>query len=229
MTPCWRSALGALCLGFSVASSAAAEDGAAPAARASSAVFEVRLLGGGAVLEMSDTDESLYLSVDVADYRSLGGGLGLRLGMDVGGYLQFGWTGSVMKYARAGGYTVHNQAAFDAELFQFDDTPDVWAPLGGYLELYPAPEVGAFLGLGFGLGYVPPVERPRPGTGDAPMYLAGYFLEAGYETSRSERFSLGVFLRYAGWSGGESPLYTDYPEGIRIAELSLGIRLARRH
>lgn len=191
-------------------------------------MVEVRLLGGGAALDLRHTDQSVYRSVPVVDYQALGGGFGMRVGMDIGRYVQFGWTGSVMKYARVGGFDVHDQEVFSDELFQFDDSPDLWAPVGGYLELYPAPEVGAFLAVGGGLGYVPPVERPRPYTFDAAMWMAGYFLEAGYESSRTERYALGVFLRYARWRGAESPLYTDFPEGISVAELSLGVRLARR-
>lgn len=221
-------ALGVLACGLSLASSAAAGEGAEPTAGTSPAVLEVRLLGGGAALELLHTDQSVYRSVPVVDYGALGGGLGLRLGMDLGSHAQLGWMGSISRYGRTTGFDVHDREAFTDELFQFDDSPDLWTPLGAYLELYPVPELGAFLGVGAGLGFVPPVARPRPGTFDATMYVAGFSLEAGYETSRSERHALGVFLRYAGWSGTESPLFTDFPEGIRIAELSIGIRLALR-
>jgi hypothetical protein len=58
--------------------------------------------------------------------------------------------------------------------------------------------------------------------------MAGYSIEAGYEIARTHSHGPGVFVRYAGWSGTQSPLYTDFPDGVNSRELTLGVRWTLR-
>ena len=58
--------------------------------------------------------------------------------------------------------------------------------------------------------------------------MAGYALEVGYEMDRTRTHGPGVFLRYAGWSGAQSPLFTDFPDGVDSREITLGLRWTLR-
>lgn len=225
-----RLQLGAIALCLSLAGSAAAE---APRAGSgpdsSSLVLELRTFGGGAGLELRDTDQSVLnpRARAVVDFDAVAWGVAARGGWEGGSHVQLGGTVSVVSYWRAGELRVRDAVALGDELFQFDDSPNLWAT-GAFVELYPVKDLGAFVGLTLSLGYLPPVWAPRPGTIDAPMYLVGYALEAGYESSRSKPHALGVFLRYSAWTGGESPLFTDFPESLSLGELTLGARWAFR-
>ncbi|MEO8184137.1 MAG: hypothetical protein ABI895_35405 [Deltaproteobacteria bacterium] len=225
----WHGPLGVLPLCLSLSGSAAADDGlAASAADRSSFVLELRTFGGGAALKLRATDESGSQTKPVVDFDAISWGAAARVGWDLGAHVQLGATASVAKYWRIGTLEVHDAQTFDDYYFQFDDSPSLWAPIGAFVEIHSSADLGIFIGLALSLGYVPPVARPRAGSSDAEMYMAGYALEAGYDASRSGPHSFGVFLRYSAWAGGESPLHTDFPESLRLAELTLGARWAFR-
>ena len=224
-----RAALAGVPLCLTLAGSAAAQDGpAASAADGSSFVLELRTFGGAAALKLRSADESTLRTEAVVDFDAIAWGAGARAGWDLSADVQLGVTASIVKYWRAGKLEVRDPEAFGDYYFQFDDTPSLWAPVGAFLELHPVRDVGAFVGLALSLGYVPAVAHPRPNSNDAEMYMAGYALEAGYESSRSSPHTFGVFLRYCAWTGGESPLYTDFPEGLSLGELTIGTRWAFR-
>jgi hypothetical protein len=192
----------------------------------SSFVLDLRTFAGIATHRLSATDEATSRSKEVVDFDALAWGAAARVGFDASAHVRLGATASVEQYWRTGELAVRDAEALGDRFFQFDDTPRLWSPLGLFAELHPWADLGAFVGLSLALGYVPAVEHPRPGTIDADQYLAGYALEAGYGSLRSSSFPFGVFLRYSAWSGSESPLHTDYPEGQSLGEWTLGGRWA---
>jgi hypothetical protein len=230
VVPRCHPALGAIPVCLSLAGNAAAETPRATnGADSSSFVLELRTFAGAAGLELRDTDETLRVagSRAVVDYDAIAWGVGARAGWDTSPYVRLGATVSVTGYWRTGKLQVRDAEALADELFQFDDSPSLWAP-GAFLEISPVRDLGVFLGLTLSLGYVPSVSEPRPNTIDAPMYLGGYALEAGYQSNRSSPHALGVFLRYSAWTGKESPFFTDFPESMSLGELTLGARWAFR-
>jgi len=217
---CWLVLAGLL-----LCTSAAADDGNSPNAdEGSSFVFELRTFGGVARHRLSNTDESTYRAREVVDFDAVAAGVAARAGFDLSAHVRMGAALSVEQYWRTGKFAVHDAEAFGDEYFQFDDTPRLWSPIALFAEVHPWSDLGAFVGLNLGLGYLPPVAQPRPRTIDAGQYLAGYALELGYGSTRSSRHGWGVFLRYSAWAGGESPLHTDTPEGLTLGEWTLGGR-----
>ena len=214
---------------LSVTGPAAAQDGPLPnAGDGSTFVLELRTFAGGAALSLSDTDESTSRSKPVVDFDAMAWGAGARAGWNIDAHFQLGASASVVNYWRSGKLDMRNAQTTGDYFFQFDDTPTLWAPIGAFVEIHLWRDVGAFVGLAVSLGYVPPVGKPRPNSIDPEMYLAGYALEAGYDSSRSAPYAVGVFLRYSAWTGGESPLSTDFPEGLTLGELTIGARWAIR-
>jgi hypothetical protein len=216
----WPAALlccsAALCLPRIATAGNDAEASAAPARRFS---LELRAVTGGAALEHIAFEGPTIVELGAATL-----GVAARAGWFPDSHVQLGMAASVAKYWRAGKIHVRDAEAFNDPYWQFDDSPVLWAPFGAFIELYPTRERGFFFGVGAGLGYIPEVAHPRPNSIDIPMYTAGYSLEAGYDWSLSQRQGLGVLLRYAAWSGEESPLSTDYPEQLSLSELTLGVR-----
>ena len=213
--------------GLLLCRSAAADDGSARNAdEGSSFVFELRTFGGVARHRLSNTDQSTYRAREVVDFDAVAAGVAARAGFNLSAHVRMGAALSVEQYWRTGKFDVRNPEAFGDEYFQFDDTPRLWSPIALFAEVHPWSDLGAFVGVNLGLGYLPAVAQPRPGTIDAGQYLAGYALELGYGSTRSSRHAWGVFLRYSAWAGGESPLHSDTPEGLTLGEWTLGGRWA---
>lgn len=213
--------------GLFLCGSAAADEGQARHAhQASRFVLDLRTFAGVATHRLSVTDDTTYRSKEVVDFDAIAWGVAARVGFDASAHVRLGATASVEQYWRTGKFVVHDAEAFGDEFFQFDGTPRLWSPIGLFAEVHPWADLGAFVGLTLALGYIPPVTHPRPGTIDAGQYLAGYALEAGYGSRRSSPHAFGVFLRYSAWTGGESPLHTDLPEGQSLGEWTLGGRWA---
>ena len=197
----------------------AADDSEASAAPTRTFSLELRAFTGGAALEHISWEGPTIVELGAATL-----GVGARAGWFAGSHVQLGIAASVAKYWRAGKIDVRDAQAFNDEYWNFDDSPVLWAPFGAFIEFYPTQQRGFFFGVGAALGYLPAVANPRPNSIDIPFYTAGYSFEAGYEWSLSHGQGIGVLLRYTGWSGTESPLSTDFPETLSLADLTLGAR-----
>ena len=228
VTRIWRELCGCstALAGLFLCGSAAADETPAPPPSGSIFVLDLRTSAGIATHRLSVSDPSTYRAKSVVDFDAIAWGIAARAGGNVSRHLQLGATAALEQYWRSGKLEVHDAEAFEDEFFQFDDTPRLWSPIGAFAEVHPWADLGAFVALTLALGYVPAVAHPRPGTFDADQYLAGYGLEVGYGSRRSGPHAFGVFLRYSAWTGGESPLHTDLPEGWALGEWSLGGRWA---
>ena len=211
----WAAALVVCVVGAASASSAQALEVAPASREAPTFSLELRALGGGAAVGLAADDEP------VVDFDATAFGLGARLGWFADPHLQIGATASIVRYSRAGEIEVRNAEIYADEFWLRETSYTLWSPIGAFIEMYPFR--GFSVGVSGSLGYVP-APTPPPGTITSTLYMAGYALELGYDTSRLERHGAGVFLRYAAWTGGESPLHTDFPDSIASSELTLGAR-----
>jgi hypothetical protein len=198
--------------GTSPSETTAAPEAAAPAARSSGSSLELRALGGVSGVAWTQSGGA------GVDQQAAVMGLGARWGLSFpGARLQFGWIASVEHYSPVEQVGVRFAEPDD---WLRGNSYTVWSPAGLFFEVYPFK--GAFLGLSGSLGYVPSVETATRLAGE--MYLAGYALEVGYDTNRGAPHVFGAFLRYAAWSGRESPLFTDFPDELSSGEVTLGAR-----
>jgi hypothetical protein len=205
----WRSALGCgLALIAVAGESSALESSAAPEAHAPSFSWQVHALGGPASVAWTRSGGA------VLDQSAAMLGLGVRGGGFLGSHVQVGASLSVSQYRRVGQLDAQETAIFGSEYWLLETPYTVWSPIGGFVELYPLPDTGLFVGLSGSLG----VSQ----MGAESMLLAGYGIEAGYESTRSHPHGIGVFLRYGGWTGME--FSTDDPNGLVSGELTLGVR-----
>jgi hypothetical protein len=157
----------------------------------------------------------------VLDYRAAVYGAGVRWSAVVRSSFEFGPMMSVLRYSRVGQVRVHD-ARTVAEEWYFETSHTIWAPLGAFLEWYPVSDAGFFFGVSGSVGYIPPSSHPAYDRLDSTIFMAGYSLDVGYAPSRWEEVGLGVFLRYSGWTGAESPLHSDFPQGTTSRALLLG-------
>ena len=127
-----------------------------------------------------------------------------------------------MRYSRVGSLDVRDVATYTDKFWLSETSYTVWSPLGGFIELYTNADKGLFFGVSGSIGHIP-APPPPPGTITTSRYMAGYAIEAGYETSRLGH-GLGAFLRFSGWTGTQSFLFTDFPEGLDSRELTLSLR-----
>lgn len=219
----WRITLG---VGLSVIAgtgSAAAGDGPAPrAADWVSHFWELRALGGGAAVEWSNS------GAPVVDEHAAAFGLGLRAGLPLGSHVHFGGAASMARYSNVGQLNVRDAEMYADEFWLRETSYTLWAPFGLFVEIYPVADQGFFLGLTGSLGWIPANSNPPPNTIDRGLLMAGYAIEAGYELDRLQTHGPGVFLRYAGWAGRQSPFFTDFPDEVDSRELTLGLRWTLR-
>jgi hypothetical protein len=221
----WHTAVGASLAVIAVASgAAAAEPAASEPARENSVSFfgELRLLGGGAAVGWKSSD------TPVVDQQAATLGLGLRVGWPLGSQVHLGATASVARYSLVGELEVRDEELFNDPYWLRETSYTLWALPGPFLEIYPIKDEGLFFGLTTSLGWMPANSNLPPNTSDKGLLLAGYALEAGYEFAPAQTHGPGVFLRYAGWTGMQSPLYTDFPDRVNSRELTLGLRWTLR-
>jgi hypothetical protein len=209
-----RATLCCLAVGALPGRANATETTPARQAASSGSSLELRALGGGASVAWTQSGGA------GVDQRAAVIGLGARGGLSFpGAHLQFGVIASVQHYSPIGQVRVH--------FGEPDDWPrgnsyTVWSPAGLFFELYPFEGAGPFFGISASVGYIPSIETETRLAG--AMYLAGYAVEVGYDTNRSAPHVFGAFLRYGGWSGSESPFFTDFPDELTSGELTIGIR-----
>lgn len=180
---------------------------------------ELRLSGGGAALGLTQTQDSdPYQEIDVGDVAAATLGVGLQWGWFAGDQVQLGFTHSLTRYQWFGGGSVQNGLLYSEGYWTEQSGYTLISPLGVYVEVFPPSDLGLFVGLSGSLGFA-----ASEGSGGT-MIMAGYALEVGQQLNASSKRGLGLFLRYAGWAGGENPLHTDYPAGLGSHELTLGAR-----
>jgi hypothetical protein len=207
---------------------AAAEDPAPRGVDWVSFLLELRAIGGGAAVGWTATDSEGVNDIPVVDQYASTFGLGLRAGFPIGSYVNLGYTASFARYSQVGELEVRDAEAFGDEYWLRETSYTLWSPVGVFLELYPITGNGFFFSLTGSLGWMPANTNLPPNTIDEGLIMAGYALEAGYEFDRTQKHGPGAFLRYAGWAGSQSPLYTDFPEGVDSRELTLGLRWTLR-
>jgi len=183
---------------------------------------ELRLIGGGAAVGWKSND------TPVVDQQAATLGLGLRVGWPLGSHVHLGAAASVARYSRVGQLEVREEQTFNHPYWLRETSYTLWALPGPFLEIYPWKDEGLFFGLTASLGWMPANSNLPPNTIDRGLIMAGYALEAGYEFVRTQVHGPGVFLRYAGWGGMQSPLYTDFPDRVNSRELTLGLRWTLR-
>jgi hypothetical protein len=206
----WRSALGCCVTMIAVAGkSSAQESSGAPETDSQHLSFELGALGGPASVTWTRSGGA------VLEQSAAVVGLGARARLSLGSHVQLGICASVLHYSRLGQLDAQEAETFAGEYWLLETPYTVWSPIGLFVELYPLPHTGLFVGLSGSLG--------AAATGGDSMLLAGYGIEAGYESSRSHPHGVGVFLRYGGWIGTEA-LSTDSPDGLTSGELTLGVR-----
>jgi hypothetical protein len=206
-----------------VAKDTSAADGAEPRrVDAYSFFVELRAIGGGAEVEWSNSGSP------VVDQHAAAFGLGLRGGWLLGSRVHLGATASVARYSLVGQLTVRDTEKFTDPFWLRETSYTVWAPLGVFFEFYPMKDEGLCFGLAGSWGWLPANADPPPGTQDAGLIMAGYAVEAGYELDRRRPQGPGIFLRYAGWAGRQSPFYTDFPDEVDSREITLGLRWTLR-
>ena len=247
----WHSALGAGLAVLAVASGSSAAEGTAPrattaaedpaphAATAAEApaprsvdwvsfFLELRAIGGGAAVGWTSRASDGVTEVPVVDQYASTFGLGLRAGWPIGSHVQLGGTASFAGYSQVGELDVRDAEAFGGEGWLRETSYSLWSPVGVFLEVYPITGNGFFFSVTGSLGWMPANSNLPPNKIDEGLIMAGYALEAGYELDRTQKHGPGVFLRFAGWAGSQSPLYTDFPDGVDSRELTLGLRWALR-
>jgi hypothetical protein len=206
----WRAALGCCLALLAVAGeSSALESSTAPEAHVPSFSWELRALGGPARVDWTRSGGA------VLDQSAAMLGLGVRGGGFLGSHVQVGASLSVSHYRRVGQLDARETEIFGSEYWLLETPYTVWSPIGAFVELYPLPNTGLFMGLSGSLGVTD--------TGVDPMLLAGYGIEVGYESSRSHPHGIGVFVRYGGWTGNNF-FFTDSPDTLVSGELTLGVR-----
>jgi len=247
----WHSTLGAGLAVLAVTGGASAVEAPAPrtasaaddpAPRAASAaedptprgvdwvwfILELRAIGGGAAVAWTASASDGVSDVPVVDQYASTFGLGLRAGGPLSSHVQVGATASVTRYSQVGELEVRDAETFGDESWLRETSYTLWAPLGLFLEIYPITGNGFFFGVTGSVGWMPANSNPPYGKIDEGLIMFGYSLEAGYELDRTQRHGPGVFLRFAGWHGTQSPLYTDFPDGVDSRELTLGLRWTLR-
>lgn len=246
----WGSALGGLAV-LAVAGAATAAD--APALRAAAATdepaprgataaedpaprgvdwvssfFELRAIGGGAAVGWAGADSEGVNDVPVVDQYAATFGLGLRAGFPVSSHVNLGYTAAVARYSQVGELEVRDAETFGGEYWLRETSYTLWAPVGLFLEIYPIIGSGFFFGVTGSVGWMPASTNLPPNKIDEGLIMFGYALEAGYELDHTQKLGPGVFLRFAGWHGTQSPLSTDYPDKVDSRELTLGLRWTLR-
>jgi hypothetical protein len=183
--------------------------------QASRSSLELRALGGGSSVAWTQSGGA------GVDQGAVVMGLGARGGLSFPrAHLQFGVIASVEHYSPVGEVQVRFAEPDD---WLRGNSYTVWSPAGLFFELYPFDGAGPFLGVSASLGYIPSIETKTRLAG--AMYLAGYAVEVGYDTDRSAPHVFGAFLRrYGGWSGRESPFFTDFPDELSSSALTIGAR-----
>jgi len=187
--------------------------------------IDVRLLGGGAALSLTQTpDSSPYTERYVGDAAAATFGAGLQWGWFAGPCVQLGLAHSIVRYQWLGHYEVSSVSIDQKGYWDAESAYTVYSPLGVFVELRPGLDAAVFLNLSGSLGYIPSVEG-QGGT----ILMAGFAIEVGHELGSVTKDGLGVFLRYANWAGTENPLHTDFPAGLTSHELTLGVRWSFEH
>ena len=166
--------------------------------------------------------------VPVVDQHAAIFGLGLRAGFPIGSHVQLGGTASVARYSQVGELEVQDAETFADQYWLRETSYTLWSPAGVFLDVYPITDNGFFFGLTGSLGWMPANSNLPPNTIDEGLIMAGYALEVGYELDRTSKHGPGLLLRFAGWNGTQSPLYTDFPDGVDSRELTLGLRWSLR-
>lgn len=183
--------------------------------------MELRLIGGGAALGFTQSQDGdpYQQDVDVGDVAAATLGVGLQWGWFADNHVQLGFTHSLTRYQWSGENSVVSGLTYDGEGYWTDQSGyTLFSPLGVSAEVFPSSEAGIFVGLSGSVGFA---ASEGPG---GTLLMAGYALEVGHELSGSIKGGPGIFLRFAGWVGGEDPLHTDFPAGLGSHELTLGGR-----
>ena len=184
--------------------------------------FDLRLLAGGAALALTQSlDSDPYGERHVGDAAAATFGVGLQWGWFADRHIQLGFAHSIMRYEWLGNNDVTSVSAYEQDYWTDESAYTVYSPLGVFVEIQPGLDTRAFLNLSASLGYIPSVEG-QGGT----VLMAGVAIEVGHELGSVTKAGLGVFLRYAAWTGTEDFFYTDFPAGLTSHELTLGARFS---
>jgi hypothetical protein len=221
--PQWCAALGSALSLIAVAGTAAADqDAPVREAPPPSHFLELNVVGGGASVGWTRSGNA------VVDQHASTFGLGVRAGWLFGAYAKVGIAGSFAYYSRVGEVEVRDAEQYADEFWLRETSYRLWAPVGVFIEFYPIRDADFFFNLAGALGSIPANTNLPPNTVDSGLIMAGFAFEVGYDINRMERHGPGVFLRYAGWTGTQSPLWTDFPDGVDSQELTLGLRWTLR-
>lgn len=221
--PRWCAALGSGLSVIAIGGSAAAEQDAPVRAPGLPSYFlELNVVGGGASVGWTRSGNA------VVDQHASTVGLGVRAGWLFGTYAKVGFAGSFAWYSRVGEVEVRDAEQYADEFWLRETSYRLWAPLGVFIEFYPIRDADFFFGLAGSLGSIPANTNLPPNTQDRGLFMVGFAFEVGYDINRMQQHGPGVFLRYARWTGTQSPLWTDFPDGVDSMELTLGLRWTLR-
>jgi hypothetical protein len=179
--------------------------------------FDFRLGAGAATNTYDESDRP------VADFGAFVLGGGLRLGGFIGPQLLLGFELDVLWGSGVGELSVRNPGFFSDNYdgYPRGDSYGYFSPLGIFVEFYPVKAEGFFMNVSGGIGIV---ELPDIGPGDYEAFMSRYAFELGYELSRTRKEGPALYLHFERWTGSETGLSTDYPDGMVSSQLLAGLR-----